>query len=357
MTQKSTSDKKDIKDLTYNQLVSWLESKDIKSYRAGQILKWIYLHQADQFDEMTDISNDIRLLLVHDFTINRLEKVSVKQSIDGTKKYLFRLTNGEFIETVLIPEKGYSTLCISSQVGCAQGCRFCLTAKGGFIRNLTTGEIISQVRDIKKDIKKDKKLSNIVFMGMGEPLANYKNLINAINIFTNQKFGLSFSPRRITVSTAGLSPRLSDLWKDSKVNLAVSLNATDNKTRDALMPINRKYPIEVLLEECRNSSLFHHRKITFEYILIKGVNDSENDANRLAALLRPIKAKINLIPFNEHESIDYLRPSESVINRFRDILAESNYTTIIRHSKGQDISAACGQLRYQEKWVMSQKLK
>ncbi|MCP4353832.1 MAG: 23S rRNA (adenine(2503)-C(2))-methyltransferase RlmN [Desulfobacterales bacterium] len=336
--------KKDIKEFTREQLVSWLEDQDIAPYRAAQILKWVY-SQTDSFDAMTDIGKDIRKLLSSCFTISRLEKNHVETSKDGSKKYLFKLLDGQYIETVLIPEKDHHTLCISSQVGCALGCSFCLTAKGGLVRNLTMGEIIAQVRDICNDLgDSDLRLTNIVFMGMGEPLANYKNVVNAIGVITDNHYGLKFSNRKITVSTAGLVPRLSDLDCDTKVSLAVSLNATDNKTRDILMPVNRKYPLEKLIEACSKYRLMPHRRITFEYILIKGLNDSADDAKRLAKLLRPVKAKINLIPFNEHAGSDYKRPGESVVQRFQEILYKHNYTVTVRHSKGKDISAACGQL-------------
>lgn len=270
----------DIKELSKKQLTSWLEGRDIRPYRAAQIFKWIYLRQADSFDEMTDLSKDIRELLHQHFTIDRLEIARIQTSKDGTRKYLFKLRDGNHIESVLIPEKLRHTLCVSTQVGCAQGCKFCLTARGGFMRNLTAAEIVSQIRDIRKDLDepdKDAKISNIVLMGMGEPLANYDNVINALKIITDGDCGLKIASRRVTLSTAGLVPRLADLGRDTDVNLAVSLNATDNNTRDMLMPINRKYPLEMLLEACRNYPLPPRKKITFEYILIKGINDSEQD--------------------------------------------------------------------------------
>jgi len=246
---------------------------------------------------------------------------------------------------VLIPERDHYTLCVSSQVGCAQGCLFCLTAAGGFERNLTRGEIIAQVRDIKNELEDPRRLTNIVFMGMGEPLANYKNLVSAIGVITDTDAGLRLASRRVTVSTAGLVSRLSDLGRDTRVNLAVSLNATDNDTRDRLMPLNRTYPLEKLLEACRQYPPAPGRRITFEYILIRGVNDSESDARRLAKLLQPIRCKINLIPYNPHKGCDFDRPPEAVIQAFYNILFAKNYTVIVRRSKGQDISAACGQLK------------
>lgn len=343
MTDKKN--KPDIKELTPDQLASWLKDMDNKPYRSAQIFKWIYLRKADSFNVMTDLSKETRGLLDLNFTIKCLEKVDIKKSQDGSIKYLFKLEDGNHIESVLIPEKNYYTLCISSQVGCAQGCSFCLTAKDGFMRNLTKGEIVSQVRDIKNDLKSNKHLKNIVFMGMGEPLANYKNVVKAVNTIIDSDLGLGFSSRRVTISTAGLVPRLSDLGRETTINLAISLNATENKMRSMLMPINKKYSIEKLLDACRNFHLKPRQRITFEYILLKGINDSAEDANRLVKLLRPIKAKINLIPFNEYDGSSFRRPEESVINHFLEILHRNNYTAIIRHSKGQDICAACGQLR------------
>ncbi|MGD8290708.1 MAG: 23S rRNA (adenine(2503)-C(2))-methyltransferase RlmN [Desulfobacterales bacterium] len=340
-----SKNKADILELTRNQLVSWLAERDIAAYRADQILKWVYLRQADSFDVMTDISKDIRMQLSQHFVIERLMAETIETSRDGSRKYLYKLSDGKYIESVLIPEKDHYTLCVSSQVGCAQGCRFCLTAAGGFERNLSRGEMIAQVRDVKKDLGDEKRLTNIVFMGMGEPLANYKRLVSAIGVLTDNDAGLRFASRRITVSTAGLVPYMPALSRDTRVNLAVSLNATDNQTRDRLMPINRKYPLEILMEACRQYLPAPGRRITFEYILIKGINDTIEDAKRLVKLLRPIRCKVNLIPFNPHEGCAFERPAEMTIQAFYDILFAKNYTVIIRRSKGEDISAACGQLK------------
>lgn len=341
---KLESNQTDIKELSRDQLVTWVKSHNVQPYRADQILKWVYLRQADTFDEMSDLGKKFRQLLSHHFTISRLETAGVETSQDGSRKYLFTLKDGKRIESVLIPEKNHYTLCISSQVGCAQRCRFCLTAKTGFVRNLSKDEIISQVRDVANQLDGPMRLTNIVLMGMGEPLANYDNVVEAVKMITNNKIGLGISNRRITISTAGLVAKLADLGRDTAVNLAISLNATDNQTRDMLMPINRKYPIEKLLEACAQYPLLPRRRITFEYILIKGINDSRRDAERLAKILRPIRAKINLIPLNTYEGCDFERPAESAIENFKEILSSKHYTAIIRHSKGQDISAACGQL-------------
>lgn len=347
--------KTDILELTRDQLVSWLAERKIAKYRADQIQKWVYLRQADSFEPMTNISKDIRALLSQHFGIGRLKAEQIETSRDGTRKYLFKLKDGKYIESVLIPERDHYTLCVSSQVGCAQGCLFCLTATGGFERNLTRGEIIAQVRDIKNELEDPLGLTNIVFMGMGEPLANYKNLVSAIDVITDTAAGLRLASRRVTVSSAGLVPRLSDLGRDTRVNLAVSLNATDNDTRNRLMPINCRYPLEKLLEACRTYPTAPGRRITFEYILIKGINDSENDARRLAKLLRPIRCKINLIPYNPHQGCDFDRPSEEVIQAFYKVLFAKDYTVIVRRSKGQDISAACGQLRARSQMIQNRR--
>jgi len=316
----------DIKDFTLDRLAASLEEHGLESYRAKQILKWAYVRQADTFDVMTDLSKHARALLANHFTINRLKIARVETSKDGTKKFLFKLHDANHIETVLIPEENHATLCISSQAGC------------------TAGEIIAQIRDIKKELGDADNLTNIVFMGMGEPLANYTHVVNAIHMITNGDFGLQFSNRKVTVSTAGIVPNLYPLSCDTKVNLAVSLNASDNVTRSMLMPINKTYPIEMLLEQCRRYDMSPHRKITIEYVLIKDVNDSKEDAKRLARLLRPVRSKINLIPFNENNASEFKRPDESTIKQFQNILLKNDYVTIIRNSKGSDISAACGQL-------------
>jgi 23S rRNA (adenine2503-C2)-methyltransferase len=304
----------------------------------------MYIRGVGSFDEMTDISKKIRKLFSDQFSLDPLRREAVETSRDGSKKYLFRLNDGNAVESVLIPEKDHYTLCISTQVGCAMGCRFCMTAQSGLIRNLTPGEITGQILGVRKDVPDEKRLSNLVLMGMGEPLANYDNVISAIGIITDNDDGLQFSTRRVTLSTAGLIPKFENLGQATKIRLAVSLNAADDETRNFLMPINQKYPLKDLIAACGRYPLAPRDKITFEYILIKGVNDSIKDAQQLAKLLRPVKAKINLIPFNEHPGSDFRRPQETAILAFQDVLANKNYTAIIRYSKGTDISAACGQL-------------
>ncbi len=339
--------KKDIKDLGREALGQWLAAAGEAPYRADQILRWVYRDQVDRFEEMTNLKQDLRARLAAAFDIGRYRQQARETASDGTQKFLFELADGERIETVLIPERNHFTLCLSTQVGCAQDCGFCLTAAGGFRRNLTQGEILAQVRDIRRQLDHPEHLTNIVFMGTGEPLANYRNLIGAIGLLRDNKVGFGFSKRKITVSTAGLVPRLVDLGRDTDVGLAVSLNATENATRSRLMPINRRYPLEVLLEACRRYPLPPQRRITFEYILLEGINDTPADARRLADLLRPIRAKINLIPFNEHAGSRFRCPADNTILTFQKILVDRHYTAIIRHSKGREISAACGQLRAQ----------
>ncbi len=338
------SDKTNLLDLSHAQLTAWLASEGVKPFRANQILHWVYMRQTDQFDQMSNLSKPLREKLARHFHIQRLTQTTVQTAKDGTLKYLLELSDGHHIETVLIPEKDHYTLCISSQVGCGQGCTFCLTARGGFKRNLTAGEILAQIRDICNTIANPDKLTNLVLMGMGEPLTNITNVIQALQIVCNNRYGLNFSSRRVTLSTAGIVPRLEALGRAIDVGLAISLNAADNHTRNKLMPINKTYPIEMLIEALRHYPLKPRRRITIEYILIKDLNDSTSQARQLARLLRPVKVKINLIPFNEHNGCRYKTPSSDTIAAFQQILQKHQYTVMVRHSKGRDISAACGQL-------------
>jgi 23S rRNA (adenine2503-C2)-methyltransferase len=335
--------RQDVKNFTEDSLVQWLGKHDIAPYRAGQILRWIYHRGVSSFSDMTELSKDLRGFLSERLVITRLETERVQTSRDGSKKYLFRLRDGQYVESVLIPEPGHWTLCISTQVGCAMGCKFCLTGRGGLVRNLEPAEIVNQICAVREDLQGPDPLTNIVLMGMGEPLANYENVVQAIRTIEGNN-GLQFSSRRVTLSTAGLVPRIEDLGRDVRVNLAVSLNAADDDTRSRLMPINRTYPIETVLSACRRFPLPPRRTIMFEYVLIAGVNDAPSDAERLARLLRPLRAKINLIPFNPFEGADFKTPEEDVILAFQEVLLNRRYTVIIRHSKGSDICAACGQL-------------
>lgn len=337
----------EIQSLTHDELLQWLEAHGERPFRAGQIFKWLYVRLADRFDQMTDLSKASRQLLAEHFHIGRLPVARELVSGDGTRKFLFHLADGQSAESVLIPERNHFTLCVSSQVGCAQGCRFCLTGQGGLVRNLTSSEIVGQVWEVRKLMSDPAQLTNLVFMGMGEPLANYGALVQAIQVLTSSDWGMKFATRRVTVSTAGLVPRLLDLGRDTRVNPAISLNAVDDTQRSELMPINRKYSIAQLLEACRRYPLVRGRKLTFEYILFSGLNDTPDHARKLAKLLAPLKAKINLIPFNPYPGSQFLRPSEERIQAFQAILIQKHFTSVVRYSKGLDIMAACGQLRAQ----------
>lgn len=334
-----------INDLTLNKLKVWLTAHGAKPFHADQIHQWIWQRQTDHFDQMTDLSKSLRDDLTTRFYIGRLVLDKEERSSDQTRKFLFKLSDGHHIETVLIPDRNHATLCVSSQVGCALGCRFCLTGQGGFIRDLTRGEILAQIRDVQQLMSDPKRLKNIVFMGMGEPLANFDAVVAALETITDHDYGLAFSRRRVTLSTAGMVPNIEQFGKVADVNLAISLNAPDNKTRSELMPINNTYPIETLIEACRKYPLRPGRQITIEYILMKDVNDAPENARQLARLLHPLRAKINLIPFNPFEGSPYERPNEETVLAFQEILREKHYTVLIRRSRGSDISAACGQLR------------
>lgn len=335
----------DLKNMDREALLAWLESQGERPFRADQMLKWLYLRLADDFDQMTDLSKDFRTLLARHFTIGRLAVDQVRTAADGTRKFLFRLADGQTIESVLMPERNHDTLCVSSQVGCALGCRFCLTGQGGLVRNLTPAEIIGQVWEVRKQMADPARLTNLVFMGMGEPLANYDALVQAITVLTNSDWGMKFASRRVTVSTAGIVPRILDLGRDTRVNLAVSLNEVDDTARSRLMPVNRTHPMAQLLDACRHYPLPKGRKITFEYILFNNLNDTPDHARALARLLGPLKAKINLIPFNPHPDSPFERPSEARIQAFQSLLIDKHFTSVVRYSKGLDIMAACGQLR------------
>jgi 23S rRNA (adenine2503-C2)-methyltransferase len=335
--------KADLKGLSARETEDWAVGQGLEPYRGRQVRHWLLGRLAASFDEMTNLPNTLRTLLAERANISHLEQIKVQSSKDGTRKYLFKLHDGYFIETVLIPERDHFTLCISSQAGCAMNCRFCFTAKQGLKRGLTTPEIIEQIIKVKRSMDDPVKLTNVVFMGMGEPLDNYDAVVKAIENLVSED-GLNFSHRKVTLSTCGLVPQLRELGKDVTVNLAISLNAADDETRSFLMPVNRKYPLETLLEALRDFPLPNRRMITFEYILIKNVNDRDEDAMKLAALLADLRAKINLIPLNPHPGSHMFPPSPKAILHFQEILLKNNFTAIIRKSKGEDISAACGQL-------------
>lgn len=331
-----------LKSLSKKELKSFIKDSGLPVFRERQLIHWIYEKYVDSIQEITEFSKDLRESLAEKAYISSLQLIERKVSIDGTEKFLFGLEDKETIESVLIPDVDRLTLCISSQVGCAMGCRFCLTGRLGLKRSLYSHEIVDQIISVSRLIK-PKRITNIVFMGMGEPLANFENVIDSLWRITEL---LKISPRRITLSTAGITPKILELAKSAPmVNLAISLNATTDEVRDYIMPINRRYPIRVLMDACRRFPLPPRRRITFEYIMLKGINDSMEDAKRLISLLKGIPSKVNLIPFNPFEGSEFKRPEEERILIFQDILLKGNITALIRKSKGQDILAACGQLK------------
>jgi len=335
--------KADLKGMTRAETEAWVEARGLPAYRAKQMRQWLFKGLVTSFKDMTNISKDLRAQLEEKARITHLVQEKKQVSKDRTTKFLFKLEDGHYIETVLIPEREHFTLCISSQAGCAMGCRFCLTARQGLKRNLTAAEILDQVIHVKRSMSEPDRLTNIVFMGMGEPLANYDAVVRALGNLTSEE-GMNFSHRTVTLSTCGLVPHIRRLGKEVRVNLAVSLNASDEKTRSFLMPVNRKYPLKSLVEALREFPTLNRRMITFEYVLVGGVNDRDEDARRVAAMLKGIRAKFNLIALNPHPDLELAPPSAERILRFQEILIENHFTAMIRKSKGQDISAACGQL-------------
>jgi 23S rRNA (adenine2503-C2)-methyltransferase len=338
-------DKQDIKGMTLEALTEFLSGQGKERFRAKQIFRWIYSQDAPDFERMTNLTKALRIEMDERFAINRFKLIDTQTSADSTQKLLFELSDGETLETVIIPGAGKRlSLCISSQVGCPLACTFCRTGKSGFVRNLTTGEIVEQVLASGRHLGDRSLISNIVIMGMGEPLLNYDAVLDAIRILYTDA-GPNFSARKITLSTAGLPEQLAALGKAIDVSLAISLHAVDDETRNKLMPINKKYPIAKLMEACKNYPLGNRRYITFEYLLIKGINDSDEQARKLAKLVLPLQAKINLIAFNPFEGCDYEAPSPERVLTFQNILINKKITTMLRKSRGADILAACGQLR------------
>lgn len=337
-----------LKEFTPAELELWVQGAGQPAYRARQLLKWVYGRGVEDLQAMTDLSRAFRAWLAEHVRLSSLHRVTVAAAADGARKFLFRLDDGETVETVLIPDGARRTLCVSSQVGCAFGCRFCLTGRGGFRRNLSAGEIVDQVCTVRRELGAAEKITNLVFMGMGEPLANFGSVIKALEIITCES-GPSMSMRKITLSTVGLIPEMERLVRHIPINLAVSLHGSDNETRSSLMPVNRRYPLEQLLEACRTLPLRQRQRITFEYLLIDGVNDSDDAARRLARILSGIRAKINLIPFNEHPDLPFRQPSVARVEAFQAVLLAKSFTVTIRKSRGAGILAACGQLRSAER--------
>lgn len=348
-------------------------SRDEKQarYRARQIFHWVYQRYVLDWDLMSDLSKGMRVWLKENVEFYQLKERHSSQALDGTHKFLWDLKDGKTIESVIIPaalsEKADMnedtsaarttagrptdedldsphwkrlTACISSQVGCAMACKFCLTGVQGLDRSLETHEVVSQILELRSRAP----ITNIVFMGMGEPLHNLKNIIQACKIFLDED-GFGFSKRKVTVSTSGLVPAIEELGKNVDVSLAISLNASTDEQRSEIMPVNKKWNIEALLNACRAFPLGAHRRITFEYVMLKDFNDSIEDAARVAKLLKGIPSKVNLIPFNEHSGSVYKRPSDETVRKFQKYLLDRQFTATVRISRGRDISAACGQLR------------
>ncbi len=335
------NNKVDLKGLTREALQLFLADLGKEKYRTKQILNWIYQRGVTDFDQMTDLAKAFREQLKERAIISSWQPETVEQSRDGTRKYLFRLADGETVEAVRIPmEDRRATLCISTQVGCSMGCRFCMTGTFGLTRNLRPDEIVNQVCAALED----GPLSNIVLMGMGEPLHNLENVVTALNILYLDD-GLGYGTRRVTLSTCGLVPQIRELATRVKVQLAVSLNATTDETRAQLMPVNQRYPLAELISACRDYAIITKQRVTFEYIMIGGINDSQADAKRLVRLLHGVRCKVNLIAYNEHEGSGFKAPEPSSLNAFQTYLLQRDIVATLRASKGQDISAACGQLK------------
>lgn len=339
----SDSAKPDLRDFSLDELEAIVRDAGERAFRARQIMGWLWSRSAESFDSMLDLPAQFRQNLKQHFDIGAILRPYVARSSDGTRKLLIRLRDAEEIESVIIPTEGRTTLCISSQAGCAMGCAFCATARMGLHRNLTAGEILGQVMAARRELDPGETLTNYVFMGMGEPLANYPRLQRALTVMTTE-WGLGISPRRITVSTVGLAPAMDRVLADFPVHLAVSLHATTDDVRDRIAPINKRYPINVLIEACKALPIARRRRITFEYVMLDGVNDSPDDARRLVKMLAPLRAKVNLIFFNPFPGAEFMPSSRERVEDFQAILHRGNLTATVRESRGRDIAAACGQL-------------
>jgi len=315
-----------------------------KPFRATQLLKWIYQEGIEDFDLMTNLSKPLRAYLKEHCCIATPEIVLEQIASDGTRKWVLQTRCGNRVETVFIPEESRGTLCVSSQIGCALACTFCSTAQQGFNRNLTTAEIIGQVYAAQNRLGNAGKITNVVMMGMGEPLLNFDNVVAAMNLMMDD-FSFGLSKRRVTISTSGVVPAMYRLTEVCDVSLAVSLHAVTDELRDQLVPINKKYPLNELMEACReNAKLAPRRTVTFEYVMLDGINDSLTDAHGLVKLLETVPAKINLIPFNPFPNSPYRCSSNNRINQFKTLLNDAGIVTTVRKTRGEDIDAACGQL-------------
>lgn len=331
-------------DLDRKGLEAFFAGLGEKSFRATQLMKWIYHEGVENFDQMSNFSKTLRCYLSEHCHLTTPEIAVEQAATDGTLKWVMQTDCGNRIETVFIPEPGRGTLCVSSQVGCALACTFCSTAQQGFNRNLTTAEIIGQVYVAQKRLGPDKKITNVVMMGMGEPLLNFDNVVTAMNLMMDD-FAFGLSKRRVTISTSGVVPAMYRLGEVCDVSLAVSLHAVTDALRDELVPINKKYPLKELMEAClENVKIAPRRMITFEYVMLDGINDSERDAKGLIKLLKPVPCKVNLIPFNPFPNSLYRCSSDEAIYRFKTALNNAGIVTTVRKTRGEDIDAACGQL-------------
>lgn len=344
------TDKLNLLGLTQSQLEIFFESIGEKRFRAGQLMKWIHHFGIDNFDHITNFGKALKEKLKKQAEIRGPEIITQHISKDGTRKWALRVDSGNLIETVYIPQNGRGTLCVSSQSGCALDCSFCSTGKQGFHSNLTAAEIIGQVWIANKSFgtipgKIDRAITNVVLMGMGEPLLNFDNVVAAMQIMMDD-LGYGISKRKVTLSTSGVVPMLAELAKHVDVSLAISLHAPNNELRNQLVPINKKYPLEELLEAGLNyiSRLGEKRVLTIEYTLLKGINDQVEHANQLILLLKNIPCKINLIPFNPFPHSGYERPTNNAVRRFQDMLYNAGFNVTVRTTRGDDIDAACGQL-------------
>jgi 23S rRNA (adenine2503-C2)-methyltransferase len=334
----------DLAELEPAELEAALETRGVQKFHARQLYRWIYKRGVTDIDRMTDLSRTLRETLKAEVVVSTPKTVGDERSTDGTRKLVLELSDGKRIEAVFIPDTPSMTFCISTQVGCAMACGFCLTGRMGLVRHLTAGEIAGQVRVLAAATGMLDHPFNIVLMGMGEPLHNYDNTMKALRMLHAEE-GLAVSPRRVTLSTVGIVPALERLALEPLMpNLAISLHATTDEQRTELVPPNRKYPLADILDTCRRFPLKKRSRITFEYVMLAGVNDSLEDARRLARLLNGIKSKVNLIPLNPAPGIPYERPTDDRVDRFAQILAERHVTVSVRKSRGRDIRAACGQL-------------
>ena len=334
----------DLANLERVALEAALEARGHKRFHARQIFRWIYKHGVTDIAAMTDLSRDLRATLADEFTLATPALAQRETSVDGTEKFLLRLADGTHIESVFIPDTPAMTFCVSTQVGCAMACAFCLTGKMGLVRNLTAGEIAGQVRVLAGALNLRDKKFNIVLMGMGEPLHNYDETMRALRILADEH-GFDMSARRITLSSVGLLPALERLAKEEVMpNLAISLHAPTDLQRGELVPINKKYGVADIIAACKRFPLNRRSRITFEYVLLAGVNDSPQDARKLARLVAGVKSKVNLIPLNAAAGIPFERPSDEAVDRFAKIVADHGVRVSVRKSRGRDIRAACGQL-------------